>query len=153
MSQVLEQHSPANSDESPPGLSPDDVLTPKLQDAWALQGKHLLIIAAFCLMFMHYNYTPLFHSDVWGHITYGNWILDHQQLPTEEPVIPLAEGVPLVDTAWLGQVLLASAGRLGDVEWYSHLFAITLLATYLVLTRTFYLQTRRCSPSASADMP
>lgn len=142
MSQILEQRTPEIS-EQVPGPTPVDVLTPKLQDNWALQGKHLLILASFCLLFMHYNYLPLFHSDVWGHITYGNWIIDHGRLPTEEPVISLAEGVPLVDTAWLGQVLLAGAGRLGDAEWYSHLFALTLLATYLMLARTFFLQTRR----------
>lgn len=140
MSQVLDKQTPTTSTSVP---STAEVLTPKLQEKWALQGKHLLILGSFCLLFMLFNYTPLFHSDVWGHVTYGNWILDHGRLPEEEPVVSLAEGVPLVDTAWLGQVVLAEAGRLGNAEWYSDLFASTLLGTYLVLARTFFLQTRR----------
>lgn len=143
MSQVLDQQTPTTSAETASVPSPAEVLTPKLQKKWALQGKHLLIVGSFCLLFMFFNYTPLFHSDVWGHVTYGNWILDHGRLPQEDPVVSLADGVPLVDTAWLGQVVLAEAGRLGNAEWYSDLFAITLLGTYLVLARTFFLQTRR----------
>jgi len=133
-----------------PHSSIDEVLTPKLGSHWAINGWQLAIVAGFCLLFMHYNYMPLFHSDVWGHIAYGNWILDHGRLPVEEPFVVLAQGVPLVDTAWLGQVILAAAGRLGDAEWYTHLFALTMLATYLVLARTFYLQTRRAGVAIMA---
>jgi hypothetical protein len=125
-----------------------DVLTPKLSQNWALDGRHLLVMAGFALLFMHHNYLPLFHSDIWGHIAYGNWILDHRALPIEEPFVSLAEGMPVVDTAWLGQVLFALAGRAGDAEWYSHLFALTVLAGSLVLMRAIYLQTRRAGLAA-----
>jgi hypothetical protein len=125
-----------------------DVLTPKLSAHWALDGRHLLLAAGFALLFMHHNYLPLFHSDIWGHVAYGNWILDHRALPAEEPFVSLAEGVPVVDTAWLGQVLFALAGRSGDPEGYSHLFALTVLAGSLVLMRALYLQTRSAGLAA-----
>ncbi len=153
MSHVIEppvapERTPTRAKPAP--LSVEEVLTPKLPAHWALQGKHLLIIGVFCLLFMHYNYLPLFHSDVWGHVSYGEWIIDHGRLPVNEPFVRLADGVPVVCTAWLGQVVLAVAGRLGDAEWYSHLFAMTAVATSLVLMRTFYLQTGRGGIAALA---
>lgn len=107
---------------------------------WALEFRHLLIVVGFCAFFMHYAYMPLAVTDVWGHIAYGNWILDHGHLPTEEPFVDLAAGVPIVDTAWLGQVLLAIAGRQGNPECYRLLHAVTVLLIYIVLARAFFLQ-------------
>ena len=126
-----------------------EVLAPKLNARWALDGRHLLLIAGFAVLFMHQNYLPLFHSDIWGHVAYGNWILDHRTLPTEEPFVALAEGVPVVDTAWLGQVLFALAGRSGGPEAYAHLFAVVVLAGVLALMRALYLQTRSAGLSAA----
>jgi hypothetical protein len=76
-------------------------------------------------------------------VAYGNWIIEHGRLPTEEPFVPLAAGVPVFDTAWLGQVILAAAVRVGEPEWLAHVFAVTALATYLTLMATYYDQTRR----------
>lgn len=128
-----------------------DALTPKLSPRWALDGRHLLLMAGFSLLFLHHNYLPLFHSDIWGHVAYGHWILDHRALPDEEPFVSLAEGVPVVDTAWLGQVLFALAGRSGDPEAYSHLFAVVVLGGSLVLMRALYLQTRSAGIAAAGS--
>jgi hypothetical protein len=117
-------------------------LRPQLSERWALQGQHLLIVGFFCLFFLRHNYLPLFHSDVWGHVSYGDWILRAGRLPAEEPFVELAAGVPVVASAWLSQVVLALTGRAGDAELYSHLFAVTVLLVYLVLARAFYLQCR-----------
>jgi hypothetical protein len=125
---------------SPEALSE---LTPILSQAWALSLFQLGIVLFFCVFFMYHNYVRIFHSDVWGHVAYGNWIIEHGRLPTEEPFVPLAAGVPVFDTAWLGQVLLAGAVRVGEPEWLVHVFALTALATYLTLTATYYYQTRQ----------
>ena len=103
--------------------------------------RHLGAVLAFSLFFLFCNYLRLFYSDIWGHIAYGNWILDHHALPGEEPFVSLAEGMPVVDTAWLGQVVLAQAGRWGGVEAYSTLFAVSMTLTYLILARVIHLQT------------
>jgi hypothetical protein len=120
-------------------------LSPVLSRRFALRLRHLLLALGAGVAFSYYNYIPLFHTDLWGHVAYGYWILDHRQLPVEDPFVRLAEGVTLVDTAWLGQVLLALADKVGGNEWLSHLFALTALATYLVLTRVFYDQCGRLS--------
>ena len=49
MSQVLEKQPSQESTEAVSSHSPAELLTPKLQDEWALEGKHLLIVAAFVL--------------------------------------------------------------------------------------------------------
>ncbi len=97
----------------------------------------LIVIAGFCLLFMYHNYLPLFHSDLWGHVSYGEWILQHRQLPTEDPFTPLAEGVPVFATAWLSQLVFALAVKSDDVEWIAHLFALSVLGAQLLLMSAF----------------
>lgn len=127
------------------GLAGDEfspVLTPKLPAAWALTGWHFVAALGVALFFMYHNYLHLFHSDLWGHVAYGEWILQHRRLPTEEPFVSLAAGVPVIATAWLGQAILALAVRFGGSEWLSHLFAVTAWVTYLVLARAYWFRGR-----------
>lgn len=112
--------------------------------AWmsAWKWRHFSVAAVFCAFFLFNNSMRLFYSDLWGHVAYGNWILDHQALPEEEPFVSLAEGMPVMCSAWLSQVVLALGGRWGGAEGYSALFALSLTLTYLILARVCYLQTR-----------
>ncbi|OYW18201.1 MAG: hypothetical protein B7Z55_11070, partial [Planctomycetales bacterium 12-60-4] len=119
---------------------------------WHLSLSQVLVVAGFCLFFLYHNYLPLFHSDLWGHVAYGDWILQNGRLPLEDPFTELAAGVPLFATAWLSQVVYALVGRGNDPEHLAHLFALVLLATYLVLLRTYYRQTRRLTLSTMATL-
>lgn len=127
-------------------------LSPVLGRRFALRLSHLLVAAGFGLCFLYHNYIPLFHSDLWGHVAYGHWILENGTLPQEDPFVPLAEGVRTLDTSWLGQVLFALAESTGGDAWLSHLFSVTVLATYLVLTAAFYTQTGRLGLSAGGAL-
>jgi len=118
------------------------VLTPKLPVWCALSGWHFVAALGVAFFFAYHSYLRLFYSDLWGHVSYGEWILQHQQLPTEEPFAPLAVGVPVIATAWGGQVLLAQAVRLGGHEWLSHLFAVTVWLSYVIFSRAFWFRTR-----------
>lgn len=64
-----------------------------------------LIVGVLGAMFVLLNYFPLWHTDLWGHLSYGRWILENGKLPATEPLMPLAMGVPMVDTAWLTQII------------------------------------------------
>lgn len=125
-----------------PATAPADVpdMTPVMGEERALSLRGLLLIAAFGLVFAYFNYIPLFHSDIWGHVNYGNWMHQHGKLPTEDPFTPLAEGVPAVCTAWLSQVIFGWAARTGGPEWISHLFALCSLGMYLFLARACYIR-------------
>ena len=118
-------------------------LTPKLSQRWQFGVGQLLCCAWFACFFIYASYVPLFHTDIWGHVLYGHWILDHQALPTQDPFLPLAEGMPVVDTAWLAQVIFGAVDRWAGPEGISILFALTTLATQLLMFRTFLLQTGR----------
>jgi hypothetical protein len=121
---------------------PDEVLVPKLDDRFALSRGQFLMLIGLCAFFMYYNYMRLFHSDFWGHVSYGQWMVEHKELPTEELFVPVAKGVPVVATAWGSQVILGLISQAQDMELFSHLWAICVLTVWLLLARAFYLQTR-----------
>jgi hypothetical protein len=130
--------------------STDDLepqLTPKLSPRWALKPQHLAVVVGWCLFFLVLNYLPLRGTDLWGHAAYGKWILQHHSLPAEDPLAPLTAGMRVVDSAWLSQVTFGLVERWGGAEGLSNLFAVTVLATFLILARTFFLQSRRLSVS------
>ena len=95
------------------------------------------------LLYLVLSHLPIFFSDVWGHVAYGSWILDHRTLPVYDPIVPLAEGVRLIHSAWLSQVILAFVERSGGYEGLCSLYALTILATSLIYFRTFTVLTGR----------
>lgn len=132
-----EEHAESGVGEAP--------LTLLLGKRWALGLKHLAVTALFGLFFVYLTYVPLFHTDLWDHVVYGQHILKTGQLPAEDPFLKLAEGVPIVATMWLSQVLMAGVVAWGGPAALSPLYAVTLLATYLVLAVAFYRITGRLS--------
>ncbi|MCY2993828.1 MAG: hypothetical protein NTY19_39025 [Planctomycetota bacterium] len=133
MSETAQQHA----------VLPDDQqLTAKLSSRWAFKPVHLGAASLFGILFLYCNWMPLYPTDLWGHVLYGNWIVEQRRLPTEDPFVPLARGIPIVDTAWLSQVILALVERGGGADWLSHLYALTMLTTFLILAGASYLRTR-----------
>ena len=118
----------------------DPVLEPKLGPRWALNPVHVGSVLFWCGLFLVLNYIPLRGTDLWNHVLYGNWIIEHAELPTEDPVFGLAEGMPVVATAWLSQVIFSGLESWGGTEALSGVFALTTVLTFLVLARCFFLQ-------------
>jgi hypothetical protein len=112
-------------------------------------STHLWILALVCAFYLLLSHIPLRSSDLWIHETYGQWILDHGRLPAEDPVLELAEGMPVVDRDWLSQVLFASLHRAGGPEALSVLFALALVGSYLALGRGYYLQAGALTPAVA----
>ena len=123
----------------------DAPLTLLLGTRWALGMKHLLVVAFFGLFFVYLTYLPLFHSDLWDHVAYGQVMLQQGQLLSEDPFLNLARGVPIITTMWLSQLIYAKTDALWGPTGLSILFSGTILVTYLVLARVFFVQTRRLS--------
>jgi len=105
--------------------------------------EHVFACGCLALLFGYFNFIPLYHTDLWGHVAYGDWIIQNQQLPTEDPFLSLAEGVPIIASAWLGQVLFSVTERWAGLEGLSTLFAVVMTSTLLILYFSFYQQTRR----------
>lgn len=118
-------------------------LSPVLDARFALSWTQLLVCAWFAAFFVYLNYIPLFHSDIWGHVHYGKWALEHGHFPKYDPFMPLAAGMTAVNTSWLAQLLFAAVESWGGPQFLSDLFALVVLATYLIYFRAFYELTGR----------
>lgn len=107
--------------------------------SWA----HALFVGCFALVFVYFSYIPLWPTDIWGHVAYGEWIFQNGELPTEDPFVDLARGTPLIDTAWASQLFFASVVKAAGPEGLSYSFAIISVAIYLVVALLFVLKTGR----------
>ena len=114
-------------------------ISPRLAASW----PHILVAGFFGFLFLFGNHLPLFFSDLWGHVSYGRWILDNGRLPTEDPFVPLAAGMQIVDSAWLGQVIFAAIHGAGGPELLSFAFAVTVTLTYLILFLAYFQRAPR----------
>jgi hypothetical protein len=120
------------------------------------------LAAVFLLsLFLVLNHLPLWHTDIWAHLRFGEWINSNGHLPDREPFSAWSETKPYVPMAWLSQVLLAwvydwgsafsipSVGgegvRPGGVDALRFLAAALVAARFLLL----YFAYRRYTQSAS----
>ncbi len=81
------------------------ILQDRIPPQYQLTRRSVVLIALLSLLFTICSYRPLWHSDLWGHLSYGRWIWQAKAVPQVEPLMPLAQGVPFVDTAWLSQLI------------------------------------------------
>lgn len=128
------------AEETDPGVI---CLEPKLTEKWELGYLHVAITAYFALFFLYLSLQPLFHTDLWGHVAYGKWMLEHRSLPTEDPFLEYVKGVPMIASAWLGQIILATAYQLGGPEGISHLFTVLIWSSYALLVTAFWWKSRQ----------
>jgi len=134
-----------DNDVSIPDDSEQEVirLEPKLTEKWELGYLHVAITAFFALFFIYLSLQSLFHTDLWGHVAYGKWMLEHRALPTEDPFVAYAKGVPMIASAWLGQIILSLAYRLGGPEGISYLFTLIVWSSYVLLVSAYWWKSRQ----------
>jgi hypothetical protein len=69
-----------------------------------LRASHLVAVALLAVVFVFVTYVPLWHTDVWGHLKFGQWIVENGCLPKEEPFCPHATyRAECIDYCWLSQ--------------------------------------------------
>jgi hypothetical protein len=126
--------------QPPPG--PDlSVLEDRIPRGLQLPRRLALWTAVLGLMYLVLSYQPLWHTDLWGHLAYGRYTWEHRELPATEPLMPLAEGVPLVQTAWLSQlggyVLFQQFGVTSLQAMYAATITLAVgMLVFAVLSRT-----------------
>jgi len=98
-----------------------------------------LLAAALAALFLLLSYVPLRATDLWGHVLYGEWIVEHRALPTEDPFLPLAEGMEVVDAEWLSQITFAAVHRRWGGEGLSLLFALVVTLGFGLHARSLWL--------------
>lgn len=114
----------------------------------------VLIAAAFVVL----SYAPLGHTDIWGHVKYGDAILSQRSFLSAEPFCPFTERDPVgLSQAWLSQVIFAAVYQLGAStgadaiqQLANGTDALRLLHASLVAARLIllYLAFRRLTRSA-----
>ncbi len=130
-----------NSEEHGPDVS---VLTDKvpehLRAPRALAGMVLVLGFVYVLFCSR----PIWHTDVWGHLSYGRYIWETKSLPATEPLLPFAKGMPFVDAPWLSQLIgfaAVSTPRL-QLAGLQGLYAIMVTCCGALLAWRSYRQTR-----------
>ena len=135
MTGVMNPPQPARAESVPPT---------QLADASMLEGKVPASLKAsrttagfalvLGLLYLFLSYRPLWHTDLWGHLAYGRLIVGMKSLPTTEPLMPLARGVPFINSAWLSQVIgFEAMNRLGVTSlMFLYASSITGMAGLLV---------------------
>ncbi len=69
-----------------------------------LRASHVAAVALLCAVFVLLNFAPLWHTDIWGHLKFGQWIVNQGRLPERDPFCPFAtvDG-GFVHYSWLSQ--------------------------------------------------
>lgn len=143
MSTLLKEPQPAHAgDRSPAKVTAEmlqDQMPPALKCSRALVG----LLAVLGLLYVILSYQRLWHTDVWGHLAYGRWLWNHGRLPATEPLMPLADGMPWTNTAWLSQLLgFAATDHFGPAAM-QFFYALSITAAAAALLLTCYFRTGR----------
>jgi len=79
-----------------------------------LRTSGVLAGGLLALVFLLANCVPLWHSDVWGHLKFGEWIWKHGHLPEHEPFVPWNDHpVPFIQFYTLSQLAFYWLYQLG----------------------------------------
>jgi hypothetical protein len=107
-----------------------------------LSRRAVLFVAFVGVIACAYCHQPLHHTDLWGHLAYGRLILESKSLPATEPFMPLAEGMPLVDTAWLAQCAGAMIYDHGQAPALQFAHALLIAGCLSLIARLIVRRTR-----------
>ena len=123
MSSVIEEpqlESIPEPEEQGPDLS---VLTDKVPEQFRSPRVLAGMVLALGLVYVVCCSRPIWHTDVWGHLSYGRFIWENQTIPATEPLLPfhlvfsmyriaiILDGVAARGEA--GNAASADAGRVG----------------------------------------
>ena len=70
-----------------------------------LSRNAVAAVVALCAVFLATSFNRLNHTDLWGHLNFGRWIVEHGTLPGSDPFRPGIPSEHFQNFYWLGQVL------------------------------------------------
>ncbi|MCP4786641.1 MAG: hypothetical protein GY903_02975 [Fuerstiella sp.] len=147
MSATLEVPTNTDTPEPEDNLPDASVLEDKTPEWCRVSGAVAAFLLPLGLVLMIFANRPLWHSDLWDHINYGEHILQHQVVAKTEPLLPLAQGVPTVNSAWLSQVGMALMYRTDGLGLPALQFAYGMLIV-ISLGAIGYAVTKRSGSAA-----
>jgi hypothetical protein len=126
METVVTESESVQTPEHDPSVADVTLLEDKFPEWFQLRASTAGFVFLLSLTFVFFNLLPLSHTDLWGHLSYGRVIATERAIPLTEPLMPLSEGVPFVDGAWLTQVLGYGAWTIGGRAAMAFLFALSI---------------------------
>ena len=93
---------------------------------------------------------PLFPTDLWGHVAYGEWIAANG-VPATEPLLPSCDGVPMPPLDWLWKLAAYRLATLGD-GWLIWLQAAPVAAAFGFLAARWMACTRSALATVAASL-
>jgi hypothetical protein len=79
-----------------------------------LTSGHVLAVLVIGFVASLSTFVPLWHTDVWAHLKYGEWMLDHKAIPVEEPFSPWWTGeLPFTQFYTISHTVMALVFRAG----------------------------------------
>lgn len=141
---VIEE--PVATDEDHPTSTSHGPDISKLQDhtpeSLRLPRVAAGLILSLGIVYLFFCVRPIWHTDVWGHLSYGRTIWQTGAIPATEPLMPLASGMKFIDTAWLSQIIgYLTIQQLG-FSGLQGLYALSITACATLLTLRTYRITR-----------
>ncbi len=80
-----------------------------------LRTVHLVAVGLLGFFFVIATFFPLWHTDVWGHMRYGQWMVEHRAIPDREPFCPWWDGrIPFTQFYTLTQLCMYGAYAAGE---------------------------------------
>ena len=83
------------------------ILRPVIAEGWipriSLGG--LAVALVLCATWLATSFNRLNHTDLWGHLSFGRWMVEHHALPRCDPFRSFAEPERFLNVPWLSQLL------------------------------------------------
>jgi hypothetical protein len=116
----------------PACLTRDNLTSPYFPSLSAA-GLHAII--ALCAIFALTSFNRLNHTDLWGHVNFGRWIVEHRALPAADPFAAQTSQQAMLHAAWMSQVAGYEVQRIFGNEGlvFGHALLVTLTAGGLML--------------------
>lgn len=92
------------------------------------------MVASLSLVFLLTSFNRLNHTDLWTHVNFGRWIVEHRALPAFDPITSQPSAIPVLQSAWLSQVLAYFTQVWVGNEGLILAHAVVVALTALVLT-------------------
>lgn len=129
MSTVLDLPQTPQSSEPGSGLQLPDASvledrTPEWIRTSPTSALFMLLIGAVYL-FTAYS-IPLWHSDLWDHLNYGENIIETRTIPDTEPLMRLCRGVRMINIPWLAQVGMAAINNRVGLAGLKFAYGLTI---------------------------
>ncbi len=126
MATALENQNESTNENTNEESSEELILVDRFPEAMRVSRFTFFTVCILSLAFLLFSSMPLWHTDIWGHLSYGKLISEIGSIPTLEPLVPLSSGVPFVDTAWLSQVLGFQTYQIFGVAGIKFLYAAAI---------------------------